>query len=91
MNRFVIKDGSTINLSSFIRRGVLDGNISSIKDYSKEGAKLDYYAQKYYGDPTLWWVIAAASGIGWWLQVAPGTVLYIPKPLDQINKLAERI
>ena len=91
MNRFIIKNGSNINISSFIRKGVLSGNINSIKTYSKEGFKLDYYAHKYYGDPTLWWVIAAASGIGWWLQVAPGTVLYIPTSTDEIENMAERI
>ena len=91
MQRFVVKNGNTINISSFIRKGVLSGNISCVKEYSTEGAKLDYYAQKYYNDASLWWVIAAASGIGWWLQVTPGTVLYIPKPIEQVEKLAERI
>lgn len=91
MNRFVFKNGGSINISSFIRRGALRGNLKTKIEISKESVKLDFYAQKYYDDPSLWWIIAAASGIGWWLQVPPGTVLYIPTSLKQIEELAERI
>lgn len=91
MNRFVVKNGDAINISSFIRRGTLNGSIAYEKEHSKEGSRLDFYANKYYNDASLWWVIAAASGIGWWLQVPPGTVLYIPSSIDQIKELAERI
>ncbi len=91
MNRFVVKNGDVINISSFIRRGALNGSIAYEKEHSKEGSRLDFYANKYYNDASLWWVIAAASGIGWWLQVPPGTVLYIPSSIDQIKELAERI
>ena len=44
----------------------------------KEGERLDQIAGVVYGDSTLWWMIAAASGIGWGLQVPPGTKLRIP-------------
>ena len=37
-----------------------------------------------YNDSSLWWVIAAASGIGWGLQVPPGTVIRIPIDLAQV-------
>ena len=36
---------------------------------TKEGDRLDRLAGTYYNDGTLWWVIAAANGIGWWLQL----------------------
>ena len=53
-----------------------------------EGAKrLDHYAQQYYGDGLNWWIIAAASGIGWWLQVTPGTRLRIPTDITFITSL----
>ena len=52
-------------------------------------SRLDHYAQKYYGDGLNWWIIAAASGIGWWLQVTPGTRLRIPLDTDFINTLTE--
>jgi hypothetical protein len=91
MNRFVIKDGSSINISSFIRKGVLNNTISFVEETSKEGFRLDYYANKYYNDASLWWIIAAASGIGWWLQIPPGVVLYIPVNLSQIENLRRNI
>tara|TARA_B100000214_G_C23691896_1_gene501229 strand:+ start:56 stop:322 length:267 start_codon:yes stop_codon:yes gene_type:complete len=49
--------------------------------------RLDHYAYDFYEESLNWWVIAAASGIGWWLQVPPGTVLYIPTDLTQIENL----
>ena len=44
----------------------------------KEGTRLDHLAGAIYGDGALYWVIAAASGIGWGLQVPPGTIIKIP-------------
>jgi hypothetical protein len=38
----------------------------------------------------LWWVIAAASGIGWGMQVPPGVILKIPtEPGDVITLLIQ--
>ena len=45
-------------------------------------------AQKYYQDASYWWVIAAASGIGWQCQVPAGTVLKIPQSLDQVARIS---
>ena len=53
----------------------------------KGAERLDIIAGKYYGDASLWWVIAAASGIGWNLQVPPGVVLKIPLNLSQVAEL----
>jgi len=52
-----------------------------------EGDRLDYLAQKYYGNGLDWWIIAAASGIGWWLQINPGTIIVIPNDIKQIKRL----
>lgn len=39
----------------------------------------DQLAQRHYGDPTLWWVIARANPeITDWMQLPPGTLLRIP-------------
>jgi hypothetical protein len=43
-----------------------------------ERDRLDHVAGRYYGNGRYWWVIAAASDIGWALQVPPGTVINIP-------------
>tara|TARA_Y100000591_G_C21489801_1_gene524537 strand:- start:51 stop:224 length:174 start_codon:yes stop_codon:yes gene_type:complete len=53
----------------------------------KEAQRLDTIAAESYGDARLWWVIAAASNIGWGLQVPPGTKLSIPIDLAQIGDL----
>jgi hypothetical protein len=42
------------------------------------GQRLDHLAAIYYKDARYWWVLAAASDIGWGLQVPPGTVINIP-------------
>ena len=61
-----------------IYRGVDLGAISSIIYKSKEDDRLDILAGKFYGDGRLWWVLAAASGIGWSLQVSPNTIIKVP-------------
>jgi hypothetical protein len=50
----------------------------------EQGERLDYLAGINYGDSSLWWVIAAASGIGYALQVPPGTIIRIPNSLSQV-------
>jgi hypothetical protein len=42
------------------------------------GQRLDHLAALYYQDSKFWWVLAAASDIGWGLQVPPGTVINVP-------------
>jgi len=50
----------------------------------KENQRLDQLAGLAYQSSSYWWVIAAASGIGWALQVPPGTVLRIPINLSDV-------
>lgn len=54
---------------------------------TKESQRLDIIAGEYYQDGSLWWIIAAASGIGWGLQVPPGILLTIPTEISQIEAL----
>ena len=63
------------------------GSISTEIYITKQGDRLDKIAGEKYGDGTLWWVIAAASGIGWWLQIPSGIVLTIPTSIEQVNSL----
>jgi nucleoid-associated protein YgaU len=55
---------------------------------SNEGDYLDTLAYKYYGDPTLYWIIANANNIGKGrMSVQPGLTLRIPSNVnDIINK-----
>lgn len=50
----------------------------------EEGERLDTIAGQAYGDSSFWWIIAAASGIGWGLQVPPGTVLRVPTNINEV-------
>lgn len=77
----------TATSHSGIRRGVQQGSISAREHVLKEGERLDTVAAREYGDARLWWLIAAASGIGWGLQVPPGTQLLIPTDLRQLSGL----
>lgn len=70
-----------------IYRAVKQNRIKFKRQISKEGDRLDILAGKVYGDSKMWWVIAAASGIGWCLQVPSGTVLTIPLDLGEIEVL----
>ena len=53
----------------------------------QEGQRLDQIAGGIYGSSDYWWVIAAASGIGWGLQVPPGTIINIPNSLEEVLSL----
>ena len=72
---------------AFIRKAVKNGNISVSPYVTKESERLDTLAGKKYGNGRLWWIIAAASNIGWALQVPPGTRLLIPNNLGQVAKI----
>ena len=52
-----------------------------------EGSRLDHLAAQNYGDGSYWWVIAAASSIGWGLQVPAGTIISIPSDINQVLSL----
>lgn len=68
-----------------IRKAAIEGRISINQYAVQEGERLDIIAGRVYGNSRLWWVISAASGIGWGLQVPPGTLLLIPSNLGQIE------
>lgn len=59
---------------------------------ASEGDYLDTLAQKYYKDPTLWWVIANANNIGKGrLSVLPGTQIRIPSDVISIINEFKRL
>jgi hypothetical protein len=70
-----------------IRQAFLSGQLATQQRILQEGERLDIVAGQVYGDGRLWWIIAAASGIGWFLQVPPGTIMEIPLSLEQISRL----
>lgn len=68
-----------------IRTNIEQGNIRYTEYVSKEKDRLDILAGKVYGDSRLWWIIAAASNIGFASQVPPGIALKIPNIQDIIR------
>ena len=65
-----------------IRNGISSGKVRYYSQRLLEGQRLDSIAGRIYGDGRLWWVIAAASNIGWGLQVPPETIINIPNIKD---------
>jgi nucleoid-associated protein YgaU len=86
----LINDGKLLGTNGSLQRirdAVAAGRVSTTTIVIKESDRLDAIAGRFYGDGRLWWVIAAASGIGWWLQVPPGTRVVIPTDLSTIEGL----
>ena len=81
------KHYATSASSQRIYAAVKSGRIEFTAHVLKGGERLESIAAHSYGDATLWWVIAAASGIAWGLQVPPGTLVRIPKRLSEIMPL----
>lgn len=63
------------------------GAVSTEKMVLKEGQRLDQIAFQRYGDARLWWVIAAFSNVGWWLQVPPGTLIEMPINIQEVEEI----
>ena len=85
-----VQGGKTVGssyVSVKIRSAINAGGIEYTPYELKEGQRLDHIAGEAYGDAGLWWVIAAASGIGWGVQIPPGTLLKIPNNLGIIYSL----
>ena len=71
-----------------IKKAVEAGAVSVKTHILEEGERLDTLAAVFYGESEYWWVIASASGIGWGLQVPPGTLLSIPIDLNEVVRFA---
>lgn len=78
---------SSPGIARRIRIAIQNGEVDIITTTLSEGQRLDSLAGEKYGDSSLWWIIAAANGIGYALQVAGGTELVIPVDLEQIARL----
>ena len=71
----IIQDG--------IKLGEIDVDVFSLAGEQR----LDVLSGQFYGTSEFWWVIAASSGIGWGLQVPPGTLLRVPKDISRVLAL----
>jgi len=67
-----------------IRSGIKNGTIKTRELTLTEAQRLDTLSGIIYGDGRAWWILAAASSIGYGLQVPPGTIINVP----DINDIA---
>ena len=82
-----VNNGKTIATTDMSSRifYLVDANEIGFVSRTLEGEhRLDTLAGEIYGDSSYWWIIAAASGIGWNIQVPAGTLIRIPTNLSQI-------
>ena len=75
---------SSSSASFIIFNATASGALDSKTIIMEEGKRLDQLSGEAYGDAGYWWVIAAASGIGWGMQVPPGTIINIPLSLEKV-------
>ena len=67
IDRFDTNGNSIANrLYHLVDNEVIGLQAKVIADGSK---RLDQYAYEYYGESLNWWIIASASGLGWWLNL----------------------
>tara|TARA_Y100000034_G_C6829069_1_gene374084 strand:- start:15 stop:311 length:297 start_codon:yes stop_codon:yes gene_type:complete len=83
-----VQSGRILGTNSAIirlRDGIDSGEVRTTIDILRGAQRLDILAHRQYGDGRLWWIIAAASGIGWWLQAPAGTRLVIPVDINEVR------
>ena len=85
LNRTTLRTATAFRL---VRQAVKAGRINNTVIMLQGLGRLDELAGKYYGNGRYWWIIAAASNIGWGLQVPGGTNIVIPD-LGQVLDLIE--
>jgi hypothetical protein len=67
-----------------IRAAIKAGSLGYKEMILRGVQRLDTIAGEEYGEGRYWWVIAAASDIGWGMQVPAGTALKIPNLTDAL-------
>lgn len=68
-----------------IRAAVKSGQLSVTPIVVRGAERLDTIAGNIYGDSRYWWILAAASDIGWGLQIPVGTIINVPDLADVSN------
>ena len=86
-----VKETKKIYLESTIYPKIKP-NDNDLYIISEQGDRLDLLANKYYSDPTLWWIIATANNINdATFYVEPGVQLRIPSDTNTILNDLQKI
>jgi hypothetical protein len=75
----------TSNAIANLRSAIKNDQLSYTTIVLRGAERLDTLAGEAYGDGRYWWILAAASDIGWSLQVPPGTVINVPNLSEALN------
>lgn len=68
----------TATATAKIRTAIRTGELAIMNIFvTSDLERLDNIAGSVYGDSRLWWVLAAASDIGWGMQIPAGTMLRV--------------
>jgi len=67
-----------------IRAAIRTGALRCEETTLRGADRLDTLAGSVYGDGRYWWILAAASDVGWGLQCPPGTIVKIPPLADTL-------
>lgn len=89
-NSKILKDDNDKRYREVTIYPKIERELNDIYIISKPGDRLDHYAQKYYNDPTDWWIIAQANHLGKGsLNVEPGLQIRIPIRTNDIDDIIE--
>jgi len=77
---------ATDDSAAKLRKAIASGTVTTKVLVVGAQTRLDQLAWQIYGDSQYWWLIAAASGIGWGLQIPEGTRVVFPA--NKIDALA---
>ncbi len=90
MNRYISTENNTFTrydgkkVFRTTRYPLIPYNSNDVYIIVNEGDYLDSLAEKFYRDPTLWWIIAQANGIKATLKAPVGKQIRIPANADII-------
>ena len=76
------KDGKRVYTTTYYQSIPLSNTDQFIQ--TKDGTRLDTIAQEFYGDISLWWIIAKANGIRGFTSLKSGIKLRIPSNVSDI-------
>ena len=76
------KDGKRVYTTTYYPSIPLSNTDQFIQ--TKDGTRLDTIAQEFYGDISLWWIIAKANGIRGFTSLKSGIKLRIPSNVSDI-------